>query len=575
VKPADFADYMQFHNRKLFADAYAPVPFCFAVRRSDKHSPEGTLSIEQDTNGGDSNIAAPIVTLFARSSQESNMEFPLSASSNVTFGGDRYLHAWLSHRFSNQAAGSLSLVSRTRQFSGFIVLVGRISSAHTFDPKYAAIVQNKDELKIPLDLSTIPTPKEFKDAISSLSPQQQAFAKAFRSMQLESTLFGVLVIQIKPQLEKVLNLPDDSLTKEIKLTQELMQLFIKYQIPSDLLAFDPESVGAIAASEKLAAVKGHVKAMNEMIAQSQQEEVQQRVLQEQYAHPQLLRRGVSDISCDESEDEDDCRENCDAMFDLDSDVRLEVECTAPAPRLERMGSGGLRSMAMSAKSSVSRAVFGGAPVPAPPPAAAAAASMPMSSPSAAAPQQQPEGTMQTKPKQQQQQPQQGHSHEVSKEVVGRDYTKVPKEMDQNFERLDVDSQLRPTIISPGAVWSKQAQKALLASPITRSLDSEDQKKEKDAAFDLLDALTKSGAIPVQHASLHIVVAATHCFDKTITDTVVMQNMNPIDKVERSTLIMATTVHQQPASALIRDAQLPRVKAASPMLFLNDASLELS
>merc|ERR1711970_950376 len=152
---------------------------------------------------------------------------------------------------------SLSLVSRARQFSSFIVLVGRIVSAKTFDPKYAAIVQNKDELKIPLDLSTIPTPKEFKDAIESLSPQQQAFAKAFRSMQLESPLFGILVIQIKPQLERVLNLPDDSLTKEIKLTQDLMQLFIKYQIPSDLLAFDPNNnpegmqiVGS-SASEKL------------------------------------------------------------------------------------------------------------------------------------------------------------------------------------------------------------------------------------------------------------------------------------------------------------------------------------
>ena len=31
----------------------------------------------------------------------------------------------------------------------------------------------------------------------SLSPEQQAFAKAFRAMQLESTLFGVLVVQIK------------------------------------------------------------------------------------------------------------------------------------------------------------------------------------------------------------------------------------------------------------------------------------------------------------------------------------------------------------------------------------------
>merc|ERR1719183_2010952 len=177
------------------------------------------------------------------------MDFALSASSSVTFGGDKYLHAWLQHQFSGQTGASLSLVSRARQFSSMIVVVGRISSARTFDPKYAAIVQNKDELKIPLELSTIPTPKEFKDAIESLSPEQQAFAKAFRSMQLESTLFGVLVIQIKPQLETVLNLPEDSLAKEIKLTQDLMQLFIKYQIPSDLLSFDAATFARAQAAE--------------------------------------------------------------------------------------------------------------------------------------------------------------------------------------------------------------------------------------------------------------------------------------------------------------------------------------
>merc|ERR1719189_129797 len=120
-----------------------------------------------------------------------------------------------------------------------------LSSATSLEPTFAAIVQNKDELSIPLELSTIPTPKEFKDAIESLSPEQQAFAKAFRSMQLASTLFGVLVIQIKPQLERVLNLPEDSLTKEIKLTQDLMKLFVKYQIPADLLSYErrtPENV---------------------------------------------------------------------------------------------------------------------------------------------------------------------------------------------------------------------------------------------------------------------------------------------------------------------------------------------
>ena len=100
------------------------------------------------------------------------------------------------------------------------------------------IVRNKDEFTLPLDFETIPTPKEFKDAIASLSPEQQEFCKAFRGMQLESTLFGVVVIQIKPQLEKLLQLPPNCLAKEIQLTEHLMELFIKYQIPSDLLAFE-------------------------------------------------------------------------------------------------------------------------------------------------------------------------------------------------------------------------------------------------------------------------------------------------------------------------------------------------
>jgi hypothetical protein len=205
VSPADFAQYMRFHCGKLFLDAFAPTPFCYAVRRSDQHSPEGTLSIEEEVvgPGGDGNIPAPIVTLASESDKPHPMEFPLNASVSIEFHGERYLHAWLRHQFSGESGAKLSLVSKARQFSSMIVLVGRISSARVFEPKFASIVKNKDELTIPLDASTIPTAKEFKDAIESLSPEQQAFAKAFRSMQLESTLFGVLVIQIKPQLERV------------------------------------------------------------------------------------------------------------------------------------------------------------------------------------------------------------------------------------------------------------------------------------------------------------------------------------------------------------------------------------
>lgn len=52
-------------------------------------------------------------------------------------------------------------------------MVGRLQTSEIFDPKYAIIVQNKDELKIPLSLEQIPSPQEFRDAIESLSPEQQ------------------------------------------------------------------------------------------------------------------------------------------------------------------------------------------------------------------------------------------------------------------------------------------------------------------------------------------------------------------------------------------------------------------
>lgn len=35
-----------------------------------------------------------------------------------------------------------------------------------------------------MEFAALPTPKEFKEAISSLSPEQQRFSKMFRNMQL-------------------------------------------------------------------------------------------------------------------------------------------------------------------------------------------------------------------------------------------------------------------------------------------------------------------------------------------------------------------------------------------------------
>jgi hypothetical protein len=466
------------------------------------------------------------------------MRFPINASTFVRFGGDRYLHAFLGHSFAGEDGQKLQLVARARQFSSFILLVGRISSATLFDPKGAIIIQNKDDLKIPLILETIPTPKEFKDAIESLSPEQQAFAKAYRAMQLESSMFGLVVIQIKPQLEKLLKLPSDSLTKEIRLTQDLMELFMKYQIPSDMVTFGGPDDAPDA--PRLAEVKRHVKAMQDMINSARRDQLieakQESVVQKldkkkKYKHKEVEKERKEEKSM----------------------VRKKMASKDSAPRMRSA------SPAMPSKPMASASV----PMPSPAP-------MPASAPATSAvPAPTTTTTTTTTTPAKPDEPkvasnEVSESSETDLEVL--EYTKIPAELDGQFEELDEDAAVRPTIINPGLIWTKTSQASLMSSPTTTSLNPEQTKSEQNRAFDLLDALTRSGALLVDHAELHVVLAATHCFDKSLLETVVKDNVNPIEKVERSSLIMNSTIHGLSPQELIKPEQHGRVKLASPALF---------
>lgn len=71
------------------------------------------------------------------------------------------------------------------------------------------------------------------------------------------------------------------------------------------------------------------------------------------------------------------------------------------------------------------------------------------------------------------------------------------------------------------MWTKTEKKSLLSEPETSLLAEEELITEKNKTFDLLDALTKSGYLPFDYAALHVVVAATHCFNESVMNTLVV------------------------------------------------------
>ena len=114
----------------------------------------------------------------------------LGASAEVILGGAQHIHGYVAHHFAPERELNLQLTARARQFSTFLMVIGKIlPGGGALDPEHAIVIQNKDELIIPLLLDKLPSAKAFQKAISSMSPEQQRFSKAYRSMQLSGTVF--------------------------------------------------------------------------------------------------------------------------------------------------------------------------------------------------------------------------------------------------------------------------------------------------------------------------------------------------------------------------------------------------
>ena len=310
-------------------------------------------------------------------------------------------------------------------------------------------------------------------------------------MQLETSVFGLCVIQLKPQLEALLNLPPDSLSKEIRLTRDLMSLFVKYQIPSDLLSFDADRDMDQSPTAKLSAVKAHVKAVIDVIDEMKNSE---------------RKKAEDETKAEKVEYTKSFYQERKQMAQMRRSGMVFEESLSVDPSSLHLSPSSLPSGVRSTPSLTTH------PSSEPPTEKANVGSM---------------------------QYQQINSSTPSSFF---DPTYLPKELDSRLVEADTDGALKSTIVKVGERWSRLRKENILVAPMMSTLQGEELTREKSEALDLLTALSRSGTLPVVQSELHIIVATSHCFSSDLISTVIKENVNPIKKVEKSQLVLASVIY---------------------------------
>jgi hypothetical protein len=286
-----------------------------------------------------------------------------------------------------------------------------------------------------------------------------------------------------------------------------MELFVEHQVPSDLLSFDDNGIATqMSPSQKVDSVRQNVKAVMDVIEDTKVKQLEKTLMEEEARKAVEKARAEEEqmiaFACaakyDEVEEEEEgCYGGMDMLGDddfdeEDGDWKEEAECAKAIDDDEAQASSDDGSRGDNddeqnedIKDSDERA----------------------------------------SPKQQ-----------------SVDFTKIPKILDATIERFDKDSTLRSTKLKSSDSWSRKRQPDLLTKATTNTLYGSDVKSESNKAYDLLDAISRSGSLPIAYSHLHVVVCVTHCFEKDIMATVVEDNVNPIEKLEMSTLLLGLAIH---------------------------------
>eukprot|EP01060_Flectonema_neradi_P001170 TRINITY_DN1069_c1_g1_i6.p1 TRINITY_DN1069_c1_g1~~TRINITY_DN1069_c1_g1_i6.p1 ORF type:complete len:944 (+),score=222.58 TRINITY_DN1069_c1_g1_i6:428-3259(+) len=575
----EFGVAFQYFKKRLFARKYRPVPFLDQIRTGRNH-PEGFLRITDDA-GKLMEVDRRLVSLSSSVSPE--ILIPITASARVTLPvkeGNVSVNCFVNQKVSGEAESqTFNIGLRAEQLSSFIVVLGKMAGAGMMIPSHAAILRNRDDLTIPLVLSEIPSAKEFKDAIESLSPEQKRFAEAYRSMQLDGTLFSIAIIQIKPQMEVVLNLPEGSLAKEVELSEKLLKMMTTDGLSSDLLS------ASKSCSDPLLDVRRNIDRIDGLLQQERDE-----ILREQERlrriEEEKKRQEQKRLEAERRWKEMERRQRVDgANLENILCASRELQSTARTfKRAARKSKGfgfGMPTISMPSISGLSSSMSSRAMKKCE--SIRVEDCMEAMTEEGAAFYQEGEcvsksaectldgivsGLNDEQEKCQQNVEMEGDVDKVqdnNKDQDTRedeeggeskptaiesaatdkwDFSKIPSILEQKFSSTtETAAALRPVTLKTGDCWSKLAFSSILDSRgEVASLSGLSLKSEKEAAFNLLDALTKSGTVAVKEVSVSILFGFSHSWAESILKTVAKRNRNPLEIAANTALELARTLH---------------------------------
>ncbi|KAL3805783.1 hypothetical protein HJC23_007744 [Cyclotella cryptica] len=532
VTQRDLEKFLRCNNKKLFCDdMYMPLEFNFDIKRPNR-VPEGIVRIEMRSVTSDFDEAWPILTAtkeinLAPGEEKHHVEIKIpSIASMVQISGKCCIHGWLTHQFLSTDDFRYQIMAASRHFSSFLLLTGNVSHNHCMNVKTAMLIQNEDEVTIPLHLSRALPVGDFHSRVSSLSPQQQSFAQAAAITQLDSSVFCVCVVEVRPQLELLMRLPPDSLTKEVSLVTTLLSLFVEHQISADLVSYDgPENVPA---KEMIATVKEYVQNVLVMVndtsgdGQDDKKSAELPPVEVGEMQPKAnvpFQRGNRRASRDDV--------SLDARFDREKVCTSHDDNTSLATDSNRALNDGIFRKKQSYDSIETNAALDELSQH------AAVERFSIDS----APQ-------------------------VIRQLPSIDYLEFLGEEDFSStgiasmaRKLNMklaahqNKQLQQVNITTGEVWEKR--NARLPKSSVEELDNAERQVNTKKAMHLLDALSRSGSLPIKFAQLHALVGATHCFGHSLIDTLVISDVDPIKQMSNSMALLASVIHDTPVGDIIK------------------------